>query len=147
MYATQPSPRYSPPTPTRQRAMPRHHAKIRQSQRVHQLTRETLVKLGVNGVLLGVSSFALVKLLPLHLANQSQLRDVQAELSSTQQRVGHLQDDFNRTFDPTQAKAVMAQQSYRADPNQKRVIFTPIPGPAPSNSLIQSGSSLTSVSY
>ena len=127
--------------------MPRNHAKTRQSQRIQQLTRETLVKLGVNGLLLGVSAFTLVKLIPAHAANQAYLRDVRAELNSTQQRVGHLQDDFNRTFDPTQAKAVMAQQSYRADPHQKLVVF-PQSQTIPSQASLSQGGSLSSaVSY
>lgn len=95
----------------------------KQQQRLAELKRETLIKLSVNGVLIAVSVAALAKLVPSLWTQQSQLKEIRSELISTQTRVGHLRSDFNRTFDPMQGSAVMQQQSYRTDPNQKPVVW------------------------
>lgn len=95
----------------------------KQQQRMAELKRETLIKLSVNGVLIAVSVAALAKLVPSLWTQQSQLKEINSELISTQTRVGRLRSDFNRTFDPMQGSAVMQQQSYRTDPNQKPVVW------------------------
>jgi len=98
-------------------------AQRKQQQRMAELKREMLIKLSVNGVLIAVSVAALAKLVPSLWTQQSQLKEIRSELVSTQDRVGRLRSDFNRTFDPMQGSAVMQQQSYRTDPNQKPVVW------------------------
>lgn len=95
----------------------------KQQQRLADLKRETLIKLSVNGVLIAVSVAALAKLVPSLWTQQAQLKEIRSELISTQTRVGRLRSDFNRTFDPMQGNAVMQQQSFRTDPNQKPVVW------------------------
>ncbi len=98
-------------------------ARKQPKQSVLALTRETVVKLSINGVLIGMSAIALARLVPTHMTQQAQLREVQAELSFTKGRVDQLRSEFNRSFDPMQAQAVMQQESYRIDPNQRPVVF------------------------
>jgi hypothetical protein len=95
----------------------------KQRQRTADFKRETLIKLSVNGFLIAVSVAALSKLVPSLWTQQAQLKEIRVELDSTQDRVGHLRSDFNRTFDPMQGIAVMQQQSYRTDPNQKPIVW------------------------
>ncbi|NJN29386.1 MAG: hypothetical protein HC824_02150 [Synechococcales cyanobacterium RM1_1_8] len=98
-------------------------ARIQQQQRLAQMRRELLAKLSVNGILIAVAVAALAKLVPSHWTQQAQLRELEVELSSTQGRVESLRSDFNRTFDPMQAPAVMQQQSYLTDPDQRPVVW------------------------
>ena len=93
-------------------------------QRVKALTRETAIKLSINTFLIGLSATALAELVPSHLTQRNQLREIRAELDSTQERVQDLRTDFSRTFDPMQAYSVMQQQSHLIDPNQRPVVFT-----------------------
>lgn len=139
MYATQQTPRPMPvprvrrsqplqQQPTQRSLQSRQQVQARQQVRrnrqVAELTREALVKLTVNGVLMAVATTTLVRLLPSYLSHQAQLRDIQQELDLTESRVSRLQSDFNQAFDPMQAKAVMQQQSYRVDPSEKIVVWT-----------------------
>lgn len=145
MYATKATParQFSHPTPPRPRQAARPSQAVsqdqiqtmrrsnrrqalverKQQQRMAELKRETLIKLSVNGVLIVVSVAALAKLVPSLWTQKSQLKEIRSELISTQTRVGRLRSDFNRTFDPMQGSAVMQQQSYRTDPNQKPVVW------------------------
>jgi hypothetical protein len=40
-----------------------------------------------------------------------------------EQRVNQLRDQFSRSFDPSQARQVMGEQSSRRDPNQRRIFW------------------------
>ena len=118
----------SPVSPSGARVRPRVNRRgNRQAtqQRVNDLTRETVIKLSINTFLLGLSATALTKLVPSHLTQQVQLREIRTELAFTQKRVDNLRADFSRTFDPMQAYSVMQQQSHLIDPNQRPVVFTP----------------------
>ncbi len=121
-----------PPAPVAQPMRPRPKRRATQAasraagqRHVTNLTRETLIKLSINTVLIGISATALAKLVPSHLTQRSQLREIRSELSFTQARVDKLRTEFSRTFDPMQAQSVMQQQSHLIDPNQRPVVFTP----------------------
>lgn len=114
-----------PTRPRPQRRNSRSASRAAGQRHVADLTRETFVKLSINTVLIGLSATALAKLVPSHLTQRSQLREIRSELSFTQARVDKLRTEFSRTFDPMQAQSVMQQQSHLIDPNQRPVVFTP----------------------
>ena len=106
------SPRAATGTSSRQRFHP------------HQtLAAETGVKLTVNIVLSVCAISALIQLLPHYRAVQEKLQEIQAEVNLTQGRVDKSRSDFNRYFDPSEAKTVMQEQSNRVDPQQRPVIL------------------------
>ena len=94
-------------------------------QRAHQIMAlETMVKIGVNCVLATAAISALLQLLPHHWSQQDKLRAIKISLRQTQKRVDTLQVEFNRNFDPNNARMLMQQQGYRFDPKQRNVIFS-----------------------
>lgn len=99
-------------------------------------TIEVAIKLGMNVVFIAGCVTALIHLLP-QIRNQHQeLQEIQAETTVTRTRVEHLQADFNRYFDPQEAKSVMQEQGHRVDPSQRRVVFVePSPSPSAAASL------------
>ena len=81
------------------------------------------MKVGVN---LGVSIVAmstLWHLLPYRSTQTQKLQEVQSEVRKTEVRVGQLQADFGRSFDATQVKAILEEQTHMVDPNQKAIVF------------------------
>ena len=84
---------------------------------------ESTVKLLINGVLSAAAIAALLKLLPYHQSQQTELQEIRAEVKRTQVRVGLLRDDFSRNFDPQQTRTAMKEYSPRVDPKQRRVIL------------------------
>ncbi|NJL62030.1 MAG: hypothetical protein HC903_09605 [Methylacidiphilales bacterium] len=122
MNAIQPSrPPLQQPTP-KKRATPRPHRHLRQrSHRV--MAMETTVKIGVNIAISTAAISALVQLLPYHWMQQEKLRAVRTEVNQMELRVGNLQTEFSRNFDPRQTQSIMQQQGYRFDPNQRQVVI------------------------
>lgn len=84
---------------------------------------ETTAKLFVNVLLSAAAVTGIVQLLHYQWSQQGRLREIQAEVSSTQERVDRLQKDFNRYFDPQQAKNIMQEQSNRVAVGQRQVIL------------------------
>lgn len=114
----------TPQRPSSPRRRENSQQKRRSRQRPHLiLTAETITKLAVNCALSGAAVSALINFLPDYLSIQTKLREIRAEVNVTQNRVNHLQADFNRTFDPQQGKTVMQEQSDRVDPSQRQVIW------------------------
>jgi hypothetical protein len=119
MNAIQPD---QPIQPLEPRRIPRT---VRRSHR-HSLgavAGETTVKVAVNAVLCAAAISGLVQLLPYHLSQQTKLREVRAEVKRAEERVKNLRSDFNRSFDPGQAKSVMREQSTRVDPTQRQIVW------------------------
>jgi uncharacterized membrane protein (DUF106 family) len=85
---------------------------------------QTTAKLTINVLLSAVAVSALVKLVPYYLSQQEKLQEIQTEIKLTEERVKSLRTDFNRYFDPQQAKSIMQEQSNRVDPGQRPVILT-----------------------
>jgi hypothetical protein len=105
----------SPPTPQ----LDRHSGNaVRQGT----LT-EIVVKLTVNGVLLAAAVSTSIKLLPYYFSQQAKLREINIEVSQTQQRVNLIRENFNRNFAPEQTKIVMQEQSSRIESNEFRVFW------------------------
>ncbi|WP_448563504.1 slr1601 family putative cell division protein [Trichothermofontia sp.] len=92
---------------------------------------EVAIKLGMNVLFITGCIMALIHLLPQIRNQHRELQEIQAETTVTRTRVEHLQADFNRYFDPQQAKSVMQEQGHRIDPSQRRVVFVE-PSPSPS---------------
>lgn len=115
------------PTPTRQpsehrRTVPRTYRPQRRHS-YHAVVGETTAKLVVNLVVSAAAIAGLIQLLPYHLSQQGKLREVRSEVKRTQERVDRLQADFSRSFDPSQAKSIMQEQSPRIDPNQRKIVL------------------------
>lgn len=109
---------YVPPQKTRQRSR-RHRSQVHRGVAI-----EISLKLVVNGILSVGAIAALVKLLPYQFSQQAKLQELNLEVKETETRVGNLRQNFNRYFDPTQARKVMQEQSPRLEPNQRRVVLT-----------------------
>jgi hypothetical protein len=91
---------------------------------VSQVMRETVIKLTVNSLLLVVAGTTLARLVPNHFVNQAQIQEVDQEVSFTQNRVNQLRQDFNQSFDPSQARVLMVEQTYKVDPSQRQVVWS-----------------------
>lgn len=84
---------------------------------------ETLLKVLVNGVLSVAAIAALSDLLPYLQSNRAKLREMRIQVKEAELQVEQLREKFGNTFDPSQAKSVMQEQSARIDPNQRRVVW------------------------
>lgn len=84
---------------------------------------ETTAKFVVNVVLSTAALSGFVQLLPYHLSQQTKLREVRSEVKQAEQRVKKSRADFNRSFDPGQARSVMREQSTWIDPTQRQVVW------------------------
>jgi hypothetical protein len=115
---------------------PRSNPKLsQQKKRQHQrsLAIESSIKLTVNVVISGVAIAALGQLLPYSVAQHAKLREIRAEVKTTEGRVGRLKAEFHRYFDPRQAQAIMQEQTNRTDPNQRTIVW----GEPPSETAAQ----------
>lgn len=65
----------------------------------------------------------LAQLVPMAVAQQAQLEEINQEVSKLESRVDRLENDFNYRFDPQQAQRIMQEQSNRVAPGQVRVIW------------------------
>lgn len=96
---------------------------------------EIAIKFSMNVLFIWGCVAALLHLIPQITNQQRELREIQTETRLTRIRVEHLQADFDRYFDPQQAKSVMQEQGHRVDPSQRRVVFLePKPTPTPEES-------------
>lgn len=127
MLASEPTPQKNPHA-----INPRDPRRIRnQRQRVRRhsppvagaIAWETLMKLSVNLVLATVGMGAMMRLIPNYQSVEEKLEIVDIQVQQTQDRVTELQQDFDRSFDPEQAKQVMAEQSHRIDPQRRSVVW------------------------
>ncbi len=115
-----------PPLETVEPRRAKPHRKIRQRRRSHPyqgMAIENTAKLVVNMVLVAGAVAALVKLLPYNISQQAKLKEISTEVKLTESRVAELQTEFNRSFDPQEAKKIMAEQSNRVDPRQRPIFL------------------------
>lgn len=97
-----------------------------ETKRVHQgIAIEASLKIGMNLILSIAASTALIKLLPYQEIQQAKLSEVRRAVQETEIRVDNLRNQLNRNFDPEQSKKLMQEQSYRVDPNQRRIFWKP----------------------
>ncbi|OUL33085.1 hypothetical protein BV372_17210 [Nostoc sp. T09] len=107
----------------KRRVAPRPKRHLR--QRSHQVMAvEATAKIAVNLAISAAAVSALMQLLPYHWLQQEKLREMRTEVKQMEGRVNILQAEFSRNFDPSQAKSIMQQQSYRFDPNQRQIVLT-----------------------
>ncbi|MBW4421302.1 MAG: hypothetical protein KME13_19075 [Myxacorys californica WJT36-NPBG1] len=97
----------------------------RQQRHHRALAFEATVKISVNLVISGAAIAALIQLLPYSAAQQTKLKEIQAEVKTTNERVGKVKVEFNHYFDPRQTKTIIQEQTNLADPNQKIVVWEP----------------------
>jgi cell division protein FtsB len=121
MNALQPieSPKVSPTKPKKLR---HRHSKNNRNHR--GVAVEISIKLLANGILSAAAIVASVKLIPYQISQQAKLQEIRLETTETEARVQALRQNFNRYFDPTQARKVMQEQNPRLSPNQRRIILT-----------------------
>jgi anti-sigma-K factor RskA len=67
---------------------------------------------------------AIARLLPYQQMQQAKLEEVRLAAQEKEERVNQLRSQFTRSFDPTQTRQVMGEQSPRRDPNQRRIFWT-----------------------
>ncbi|MDJ1179285.1 hypothetical protein PJF56_10450 [Roseofilum sp. BLCC_M91] len=101
----------------------RQRIRRRSSPLAAAIAWETTIKLSVNLVLVMVGTGAVMRLIPHHQSVEEKLEIVEIQVEQTQDRVTQLQQDFDRSFDPQQAKRVMAEQSHRIDPQRRSVVW------------------------
>jgi len=101
----------------------RQRSRRRSSPLAAAIAWETMMKLSVNLVLVAIATGAVMRLIPYHRSVEEKLEIVEIQVQQTQDRVTQLQQDFDRSFDPEQAKQVMAEQSHRIDPQKRSVVW------------------------
>ncbi|MBO1349620.1 MAG: hypothetical protein EBE86_020595 [Hormoscilla sp. GUM202] len=84
---------------------------------------EVTVRLTVNLVLAAAATSGLMRLLPLYQSVQEKSGVIQTEVRRTEERVNRWQRDFNRAFDPGQAKTVMQEESHRVAPQRRPIVL------------------------
>jgi anti-sigma-K factor RskA len=67
--------------------------------------------------------FAIARLLPYQQIQQTKLEEVRLAAQEKEERVNQLRNQFSRSFDPSQERQVMGEQSPRRDPNQRRIFW------------------------
>lgn len=127
MLASEPTPQRPPHAvnPRDPRRMRNHRVRSRRrsSPLAAAIAWETMIKLSVNLVLVAIATGAVMRLMPYHRSVEEKLEIVESQVQQTQDRVTQLQQDFDRSFDPEQAKQVMAEQSHRIDPQRRSVVW------------------------
>ena len=96
--------------------------KLPQRNAHHHIQVEVTIKLVLSWVLALGASAALVKLVPYHFSQQAKLREIDAQVEETRQRVNKLREELNRNFDPQQSQNLMEEYSSRLAPHQ-RIVF------------------------
>ena len=121
MNAFQPSrPPIQPVEQRRTVPRPKRHLRKRAYQ---AMALETTAKVAVNIIISAASISALIQLLPYHWLQQDKLREVRTEVKVMEGRVENLRTEFSRNFDPTEAKNIMQEKSYRFSSNQRPVVL------------------------
>lgn len=107
----------------------------RQNSNNHRLVAfETCLRLGVNVGLSAIAISTLVYLLPYRTAQAQKLKEVQGEVQQTEARVAQIQAEFSRSFDSSQVKSILQEQTHMVDPSQRVVVFDdriPVDGDKP----------------
>ncbi len=106
---------------TRTRQSPQKKAKTSTSYRTAALEAGT--KIAVNTLISVVAVSALAHLLPYQRQSYQQLQQMQGYLETQERKVETLRSQFQRSFDPTETKRVMREQTYLQDPQRRRIIF------------------------
>lgn len=106
---------------TRTRQSPQKKAKPSISYRT--AAWEAGTKIAVNTLISVVAVSALAHLIPYQRQGYQQLQQMQGYLDKQESKVESLREQFQRSFDPTETKRVMQEQTYLQDPQRRRIIF------------------------
>lgn len=79
--------------------------------------------LGINLLLGAIALSSLTQLLPYHLSQQAKLRQMQAEVDLTATRVHQLQEQYQRSQEPAEARRIAQEQSHLLDAQQQKVVW------------------------
>lgn len=115
-----------PSRPPVQPVKPRLTHKKKSRRRHHpyrMMALETTAKLTANFVVAVLAVSGLAHLLPYQLSQYDKLQEIDQEVNQAEGRVNKLQTDFNRYFDPQQARSVMQEQSTLVNPGQRQVLL------------------------
>lgn len=104
---------------------PRSRPRYQHKESAQILAIETIAKLCVNGLLAIVAIVALVRLVSYNVAQRDKLQLLEAEVQASQSQLDAERDDFSYHFDPTQGRNIMQDQSYRVEPGQAQIVFSP----------------------
>lgn len=111
------------PTKTQQPQLPQSVI-IARSRRINQARAlEITVMLAVNALLSATAVVALVQLIPYQRSQHAKLQEMQSQVEVAQERVDRVKQQFNRNFDPQQARQIMQEQTNRIDPKQRQVVW------------------------
>lgn len=91
----------------------------------HVIATEAIAKLCVNSVVAIVALVALVRLVSYNVAQRDKLQLLDTEVQASQKQLAAERDDFQYHFDPKQARNIMQEQSYRVEPGQAQIVFSP----------------------
>ncbi len=122
MNAIRPSKYETRPVESR-RVAPQKKSRPRPRRPHRLIALETTAKLTVNVLISTAAVAAIGQLLPYQWLQQQKLHEINAEVSQLEGHVNRLRSDFNRYFDPQQAKNIMQEQSHRVDPTQRQIIW------------------------
>jgi hypothetical protein len=105
----------------------------RQANSYRAIAYETTAKLTVNVVLSIAAVSALANLLPYRASQEVKLRELQAAVGLTGERVQQVQDKFMYRFDPNQARESMQELTNRIDPLRRQIILQDPQKPVPAS--------------
>ena len=122
MNAIQPS---RPPVqpPATRLAPPQKQPRYRRHHPHRLMALESTVKLTANIAISAIAISGLLHLIPYQQSQQEKLQEIGQEVDQAEARVGKLQTDFTRYFDPQQASSVIQEQSNLVNPGQRQVIL------------------------
>lgn len=84
---------------------------------------ETSLKLFFSLLVSLVATVSLVRLLPYHLAQLNQLKELRAQVRETEHRVEIKRQEIEKNFDSSQINALMEEYSPRISQNRLRVFW------------------------
>jgi uncharacterized membrane protein (DUF106 family) len=87
------------------------------------MATEVSMKLVMNVMIASVALVTLGNIIPTRTAQHEKLREVQTEVALTENRVQHLQTEFNRTFDASQERQIAQEQTHFVDPNRTPLVW------------------------
>ncbi|MFM7545683.1 MAG: hypothetical protein ACKO3I_04100 [Synechococcales cyanobacterium] len=111
--------------PARQRSKGSSSLRRRFNNFQKQVFLETVIKLIISSIGLCLALSALSIILSYYQRQQNRLQQVETELKATEEKMETLQENFQQYFDPQQARTIMQEQTYWADPSQLRVVWLP----------------------
>lgn len=79
--------------------------------------------LAVNLLLSATAVVALTQLIPYQKSQQEKLQEMQSQVKVAQGQVSQVKEQFDRNFDPQQARQIMQEQTNRIDPQQRHIIL------------------------